>query len=120
MSLYTHNRAHNRAHRDRNRIVRISNPLPTGSRYTTRKVAIELIFRGRAVWDQNRGGEPAGWICLIDRAVQDNTRHYIEQRIRQDEEAGIIAGRARTGGMFFWNGRDKHPMASRRPGEVVS
>jgi hypothetical protein len=104
----------NRKIRSRNRGIRILNPIPDGSSFTTRKVANDMVSRGRAVWDSDTWDS----IKLVDRLILDSLeRTIIDSRMNEAREMGILRDRK---GVIYWNGSDKHPGAHHRPGEVVS
>ncbi len=86
--------------------VRILNPTGTTT-HTTLGAARRMIAAGRADWGK-------GGILLIPAVT---LRQMAEQAREREVEAGIERFR---GGTVWWNGKDRHPGAQHRPGEVVS
>lgn len=92
--------------------VRITNPLPGHSPYTSAKAAAKLVARGRAEL------LPDGTIRLfalpaLEALAAGEAKRLEELAISHD----IVRMRH---GVIWWNGSDRRPNAMHRPGEVCS
>lgn len=86
--------------------VEILNPLPGGSRYTSRKNALRMVRRGIAVASGDAILFPTReWLTQLNRkeALDRMDDGFVEQR----------------GGILWWNGCDHRENACHRPGENV-
>lgn len=101
----------------RNRIIRIVNPTPEGSPYTTRRQALELERRGRAVLITQTGEvSPLGsCLFLLDVSILD-TAAVRKKLLDFAEDQSITRDRK---GIFFWNGADHSRNAAHGPFENV-
>jgi hypothetical protein len=85
-------------------LVQIANPA-NGKSYTSQKRALKHIRRGQACF-------------LPDGRLYFYTPSQLVE-LREREIIDTAIGLCR-GGIVFWNGSDRDPLALHRPGEVVS
>lgn len=111
--------SHRKSHRAsrRNRTVQIVNPTTEGSHFTTRRQALELERRGRAVIITETGEvSPLGLhLFLLDVSLLD-TAAARQALLDFASDESITRDRK---GIFFWNGADHSRNAAHGPFENV-
>jgi hypothetical protein len=91
--------------RGRNRVVRIANPVSGGKKYTSLKRVLGFLRSGR------------GKMTLEGEFMFYDSPSLVARREAEEVDASI---RRHRGGVVYWNGDDKNPMAQHRPGEARS
>ena|SRR6185369_4127982 len=89
--------------------IRIENPLPGGSNYTSPKNALSFVAREMAEFTGPRA------IRFIERDVRTTLAVAAEKRLLQRDEADDRMISERLGGRLPWNGCDKRDKAFHLP-----